>query len=274
MRLDAHQHFWRYDPGQYPWIEPESPLVQNFLPENLAQELHKCDLDGCIAVQARQSLEETKWLLELADSSPIIRGVVGWVDLRSDEVARQLEEFSRHEKLVGVRHVVQDEPDDNFMLGHKFQDGIRALAGFDLTYDILITPRQLPAAIRLAENFPDQPFVIDHLAKPLIKDAVLEPWASEIRDLAKHPHVMCKISGMITEAKRQQWNASDFVPYLDAVLNAFTPERLMFGSDWPVVLLSGSYQDAYQLVADYIKPLGAEVEAKVFGENACRFYGV
>ncbi len=231
-------------------------------------------MDGCIAVQARQSLEETRWLLELASKTNLIKGVVGWVDLRSPQVADQLKEFSQHENLVGVRHVVQDEVDDNFMLGHAFQDGIRALDQFDLTYDILIYPRQLPAAIRLAENFPDQPFVLDHIAKPLIKDAVLEPWASEIRDLAKHPHVMCKLSGMITEARLNHWKPADFVPYLDVVLNAFTPDRLMFGSDWPVALLSGSYADAYNIVADYIRPLGPEVERKIFGENACQFYGI
>ncbi len=274
MRIDAHQHFWQYDPTEYPWIPAGSPLVDNFAPANLMTELKKCDLDGCIAVQARQSLEETRWLLQLAEQAAIIRGVVGWVDLRSPELVKQLEEFSQHSKLVGVRHVVQDEPDDNFMLGHAFQDGIRALAEFDLTYDILIYPRQLPAAVRLAENFPDQPFVLDHLAKPHIREAVLEPWASQIRDLASHPHVMCKISGMITEAHHHQWKPADFVPYMDVVLHAFTPERLMFGSDWPVALLSGSYEDAYRLVADYIRPLGPDVERKVFGENACRFYGV
>ena len=274
MRIDAHQHFWNYDADQYPWIASGSPLVKSFLPADLAVELEKCDLHGCIAVQARQSLEETRWLLELADQTSMIKGVVGWVDLRSPHVQQQLEEFSQHEKLVGVRHVVQDEVDDNFMLGHQFQDGIRALEQFDLTYDILIYPRQLPAAIRLAENFPDQPFVLDHIAKPLIKDAVLEPWASEIRDLAKHPHVMCKLSGMITEAKLNQWKPADFVPYLDVILHAFTPERLMFGSDWPVALLSGSYVDAYKLVADYIHPLGPDVERMIFGENACKFYGV
>ena len=274
MRIDAHQHFWRYDPHQYPWIQPESVLANDYLPETLAKELSKCKLDGCVAVQARQSIEETMWLLQLADEAPIIHGVVGWVDLRSPQVVEQLERASQHAKLVGVRHVVQDEPEDNFVLKHDFQHGISCLAQFDLTYDVLIYPRQLPAALRLAENFPDQPFVIDHLAKPLIKDAVLEPWASEIRDLATHPHVMCKISGMITEAKHNRWEAAEFGPYLDVVLNAFGPDRLMFGSDWPVALLSGSYQQVYDLVQDYIRPLGPEVERKVFGENASQFYGL
>ena len=274
MRVDAHQHFWRYDPQQYPWIGADTSLARDHLPESLADELRRCQLDGCVAVQARQSFEETQWLLELSDQAPIIHGVVGWVDLRSERVAEQLEQASQHPKLVGVRHVVQDEPEDNFMLGHEFQRGIAALAEFDLTYDILIYPRQLPAALRLAANFPDQPFVVDHLAKPLIKDAVLEPWASEIRDLAKHPHVMCKVSGMITEAKHKDWQPAEFVPYLDVVLHAFGPERLIFGSDWPVALLSGTYQQAYELAHEYFKPLGADAERKIFGENACRFYGL
>ncbi len=274
MRIDSHQHFWRYDSVEYPWIASGSALTRDYLPVDLSEELHSCGLDGCVAVQARQTLEETRWLLELASQAPIIKGVVGWVDLRSPKLTEQLKEFSQSSKLVGVRHVVQDEPDDNFMLGHDFQNGIAQLKQFDLTYDILIYPKQLPAALRLAENFPDQPFVLDHLAKPLIKDAVLEPWASEIRDLAKHPHVMCKISGMITEAKHQGWKPADFVPYLDVVLQAFGPDRLMYGSDWPVALLAGTYRQVYQLAADYIKPLGAEAERKIFGENASQFYGL
>lgn len=272
MRIDSHQHFWRYDRAQYPWIAAGTPLMRDFLPPDLADELGRCNLQGCIAVQARQSLEETRWLLELADSSPIIRGVVGWVDLRSDDVVDQLAQFADHPKLVGVRHVVQDEADDNFMLAHQFQHGISQLAQFGLTYDILIYPRQLPAAIRLAENFPEQPFVLDHLAKPLIRDAVLEPWASEIRDLAKHPQVMCKISGMVTEAKLNVWRPTDFAPYLDVVLQAFGPDRIMYGSDWPVALLSGSYQQVYDLAADFIRPLGPDAERKFFCDNVANFY--
>lgn len=274
MRIDSHQHFWRYDPAHYPWIAVGGPLVNDFLPADLAIELGRYNLEGCIAVQARQTLEETRWLLELADASPIIRGVVGWVDLRSENVVEQLAQFANHPKLVGVRHVVQDEPDDNFMLAHQFQYGISQLAPFDLTYDILIYPRHLPAALRLAENFPDQPFVLDHLGKPLIRDAVLEPWASEIRDLARHPHVMCKISGMITEAKIDGWRPTDFAPYLDVVLQAFGPDRLMFGSDWPVALMAGSYQQVYDLAEDFIRPLGKDAEQKFFGGNAAKFYGL
>ena len=273
MRIDAHQHFWHYSSEQYPWIQADTPLEKDYLPIHLVPELHQCHLDGCVAVQARQSLEETRWLCELADQSPIIKAVVGWVDLRSDQVVEQLQQVCQYPKLVGVRHVVQDEPEDNFMLGHSFQRGISYLAQFGLTYDILIYPRQLPAAMRLAENFPDQPFVLDHLAKPFIKDAVLEPWASEIRDLAKHPNVMCKVSGMVTEAKRHYWTEADFKPYLDVVWHAFGPDRLMFGSDWPVALLSGSYSQVYQLALAYFRPLGPDVERKVFGDNARRFYG-
>lgn len=274
MRIDSHQHFWRYDRDEYEWIPPGSPLVKNYLPDDLAPELKACGLDGCVAVQARQSLVESKWLLSLADQSPIIKGVVGWVDLRSDRVEEQLAELSKHPKFVGVRHVVQDEPDDNFMLGGNFQRGIALLKKYNLRYDILIFPKQLPAAVRLVSNFPDQPFVLDHLAKPLIKDAVLEPWASLVRDLAKHPNVMCKVSGMVTEAKHNAWQPKDFVPYMDVVLQAFGPDRLMYGSDWPVALLSGSYNQVHKLVADYVKPLGAEAEEKILGANAVKFYGL
>jgi L-fuconolactonase len=274
MRIDAHQHFWTYDREDYEWIPAGSPLVHDFLPEDLERELDACGLDGCVAVQARQSLEESRWLLKLAEQAPRIRGVVGWVDLRSPQVEQQLEELAPHPRFVGVRHVVQDEPDDNFMLGAEFQRGIGLLQQYDLTYDILIYPKQLPAALRLAGNFPEQPFVLDHLAKPLIKDAVIEPWASMMRDLAKHPNVYCKVSGMVTEARLHGWEPKDFVPYLDVVLQAFGPERLMYGSDWPVALLAGSYQQVYRLAAEYFEPLGPATLAAVFGDNAARFYGL
>ncbi len=186
MRIDAHQHFWNYDAQQYPWIPGGSPLERNFLPADLSIELEKCDLDGCIAVQARQSLEETRWLLELASQTNIVKGVVGWVDLRSPDVTRQLEEFSQHENLVGVRHVVQDEADDNFMLGHQFQDGIRALDQFDLTYDVLIYPRQLPAAIRWQRIFPTS-----HLCSTISpsRSSRTPCWSLGLRKFATWPNI-------------------------------------------------------------------------------------
>ncbi|MEO6034973.1 MAG: amidohydrolase family protein, partial [Verrucomicrobiota bacterium] len=204
MRLDAHQHFWKYGAGQYPWIEPDSPLRRDFLQEDL-RVLQRGRFDGSIAVQARQSLDESRWLLALADASPSILGVVGWVDLRSDRAEQSLAELAAHPRFVGVRHVVQDEPDDQFMLRPDFLNGIRLLKKFDLTYDILIFPKQLRAGIELARQFPEQPFVLDHLAKPLIREGILSPWREEIRELARLENVFCKISGLVTEADWKSW---------------------------------------------------------------------
>jgi len=274
MKLDSHQHFWSYDATQYPWIPAGSPLQRDWLPEDLAALQKPLGFEGSIAVQARQTVEESRWLLTLADHAPGVRGVVGWVDLRSPEVETQLAELAPHPKFRGVRHVVQDEPDANFMLGAEFQRGIAKLAAFKLTYDILIYPQQLPAAIALAQKFPAQPFVLDHIAKPHIKDGTLDPWRAQIRELAQAPNVMCKVSGMVTEANNKDWKAEHFRPYLDVVFEAFGTERLMFGSDWPVCLLAGSYAQVVALVNDYIAPLNATSHAGVLGENAMRFYGV
>jgi L-fuconolactonase len=272
MRLDSHQHFWRYSAQEYPWIKPEWPIRRDFLPGDLARALSGCGLDGSVAVQARQSLEETRWLLELADASPIVKGIVGWVDLRSPCVEDQLAQFATHAKFVGVRHVVQDEPDDRFMLQKEFHRGIGKLRAFRLTYDILIFPHQLPAAIELARAFPEQPFVLDHLAKPRIVDGILSPWREQIRELADSPNVMCKLSGLVTEGKWRNWHPENFRPYLDVAFETFGPDRLMFGSDWPVALLAASYDQVFALVQEHLKHYGDGAEAKVFGLNAARFY--
>lgn len=274
MRIDSHQHFWRFNPADYGWMQADWPIRRDFLPADLAPVLRAHQLDGCVAVQARQSLEESRWLLELAEGASIIRGVVGWVDLCAPGITKQLEAFAAHPKFVGVRHVVQDEPDDEFMLRPDFQRGIAALREFGLTYDLLVFPRQLPAAIALAQKFPEQPFVLDHLAKPPIKAGVLSPWREQVRELATQPNVRCKVSGMVTEADWQDWRADDFRPYLDVVFEAFGPDRLMFGSDWPVCLLAGSYERAFGLMQNYIHQLGADTAAKFFGENAAQFYGL
>lgn len=274
MKIDSHQHFWSYDPEQYPWIKPEWRIKRSFLPADLRPLLDSAGLDGCVAVQARQSLEESRWLLQLADQNPMIKGVVGWVDLRSEEVARQLEPFASHSKFVGVRHVVQDEPDDNFMLRPEFLRGVRRLKEFDLTYDILIFPKQLPAAIALVRQFPEQPFVLDHIAKPLIRDGVLEPWREQMRELAQHPNVLCKISGLVTEAKWDGWKPADFRPYLDVVLEAFGTKRILYGSDWPVCLLAGEYAQVFDLARHYVAMLSESEQAAFFGENAAGFYGL
>jgi L-fuconolactonase len=273
MRLDSHQHFWSYDQAKYPWIPKGSALERDWLPDDLAPLLSRVGLDGCIAVQARQTLEESRWLVTLADHAPTIKGVVGWVDLRSECVEDQLAELSPHAKFRGVRHVVQDEPDDRFMLGGEFQRGIAKLQQFGLTYDILIFPKQLPAALELVRKFPGQPFVLDHIAKPSIKAGAIEPWKAWIRELSQAPNVMCKASGMVTEADHKRWHSDDFRPFLDTVFEAFGPERMMYGSDWPVCLLAGSYERVFALVDDYTRPLSAEQRAAFFGGNAARFYG-
>jgi L-fuconolactonase len=274
MQLDSHQHFWRYDAAQYPWIPKDSPLHRDWLPADLAPLLASAGLDGCIAVQARQTVEESRWLLALADEAPIIRGVVGWADLRSERVGEQLDALARHPKFRGVRHVVQDEPDVNFMLGAEFMRGIGHLHHFGLTYDLLVYPQQLPAAIELVKHFPEQPFVLDHLAKPPIKARELSPWREQIRELAHAPNVMCKVSGMVTEADRAAWQPADFTPFLDVVSEAFGEDRLMFGSDWPVCLLAGSYARVFALAEGYFSQLPEAARAKVFGGNADHFYSV
>lgn len=275
MKIDAHQHFWNYDPAEYGWMnEDMSVLKRNYGPPDLAQEQAKVQFDGSIAVQARQTLEETKWLLELAESDERIKGVVGWVDLRSDQVGDQLTQFRKCRKFVGVRHVVQDEPDPGFMLNSAFIRGLGRLKEFELTYDILIFPKQLPAAIEVAKRLPDQPFVLDHIAKPFIKDGNLEPWAEQIRELSKCPNVQCKLSGMVTEAKWGQWESKDIAPYLDIVVEAFGEDRLMVGSDWPVCLLSARYEEVIGLMRDYFRESSASTQRKIFGENAARFYGI
>src|SRR5258708_18621093 len=272
MRLDSHQHFWSYDAAQYPWIPAGSPLQRDWLPEDLAALQKPLGCEGSIAVQARQTVEESRWLLTLADHAPGVRGVVGWVDLRSPEVEAQLAELAPHPKFRGVRHVVQDEPDVNFMLGAEFQRGIGKLRAFQLTYDVLIYPRQLPAAIELARRFPEQPFVLDHIAKPPIMDGTLSPWREQIRELAKAPNVSCKVSGMVTEADLAAWKPADFHPFLDVVFQAFGEDRLMYRSDWPVCLKAATYAQVHSLVTDYTRHLTPAAQAKFFGANAARFY--
>lgn len=249
-------------------------LKHDFLPQDLKPLLAASSFDGCIAVQARQSLEETRWLLELAEENTFIKGVVGWVDLCSPDLPKQLDRLEGSTRLVGVRHVVQDEPDDAFMLRPDFQRGIARLAENGLIYDLLIYPRQLNAAVRLVREFPEQRFVLDHIAKPAIAEGLIEPWATQLRELAMLPHVTCKLSGMVTEARWKHWKAEDFRPYLDVVFDAFGAERLMIGSDWPVCTLSGEYADVVGIVMDYVAQLPAEQREGVLGDNCARVYGI
>ncbi len=275
MRIDAHQHFWQYNKAEHIWMtDAMAGLKRDFLPRDLKPLLESAGFDGCIAVQARQSLEETRWLLRLAEENDFVRGVVGWVDLCSPELPAQLEQLAPHPKLVGVRHVVQDEPDDEFMLREDFRRGIAQLADFGLTYDVLIYPRQLPAAIELVAAFPDQPFVLDHIAKPAIAEGTLVPWEAQVRQLAAYPNLCCKLSGMVTEARWDGWTEADFRPYLDVIFAAFGADRLMIGSDWPVCTLAGGYDKAMAIVMNYIQQLPDVEKRRVLGENCMSFYGL
>jgi len=276
MNIDAHQHFWKYNAQRQGWITDEMALLKrDFLPEHLAGELGANGIDGCIAVQADQSEDETEFLLDLAARhDSIIQGVVGWLDLSSPKLPGRLAYFAEFEKLRGLRHILQSEPDDRFMLRPGFCRGIAQLKDFDLTFDILIYPRQLPAAIELVEKFPDQKFVLDHLAKPFIRTQKIEPWAKQVRLLASNPNLYCKLSGLVTEANWRNWQAADFDAYLDVAFDAFGADRLMFGSDWPVCLLAASYRGVRNLVEQYVTRFHIESQAKIFGLNAVRFYGL
>ncbi len=274
MKLDAHQHFWRYNASEFAWMTGDmAALRRDFLPADLAAEQAKIGFDGSIAVQARQSVAETRWLLEQAAANPRIRGIVGWLDLRSDRLDADLDEFAANPLLRGLRHVVQNEP-DGFMLGPEFLRGVGKLRARGLTYDILIYAHQLPQACELARRLPDQPFVLDHMAKPPIAAGKLQPWASDLRKLAAAPNVCCKLSGLVTEADWRAWKPADFRPYLDVALDAFGPRRLMIGSDWPLCTLAASYRQAMQIVTDYIPRLSAGEQAGILGRNAARFYGI
>ena len=275
MRIDAHQHFWNYSAAEYPWIGAGlERLARDYLPSDLEPLLAAKQIDGSVAVQARQSVEESLWLLALAKAHPLVKGVVGWVDLRSDRVGDDLRMLAANPTFVGVRHVVQDEPDPRFVLGEGFIRGLRQLRQHGLTYDLLLYPTQLPAAIELVGLLPEQPFVVDHLAKPRIVAGEIDGWGRDIRAIARHDNVCCKVSGMVTEAVRRGWKRDDFTPYLDVVLEAFGPERLMFGSDWPVCLLAGEYADVAAIPRDYFSRLSATEQRMIWGDTAAEFYGL
>jgi L-fuconolactonase len=274
-RIDAHQHFWKYDPAEFGWIDDSmAALRRDFLPGDLEPLLKANGFDGCVAVQARQSLEETHFLLDLADAHPFIVGVVGWVDLQAKDIRDRLASVADRKRLVGVRHIVQGEPDDRFLLRPEFCRGIEALAELGLAYDILIYPRHLPVAAEFVARFPGQRFVLDHLAKPEIRGGEIEAWKRDLHRLASFPNVLCKLSGLVTEAEWQAWTAQGLRPYLDVAFEAFGAERLMIGSDWPVCTVAASYERTMGLVKDYLKDRPAGVQAAVLGGNAQRFWNL
>jgi len=271
-RIDSHQHFWKFDPIRDSWIDDSMLKIQrDFLPEDLLPLLSENKFSGCVAVQASQSEEETNFLLDLASKNDFIKGVVGWVDLRDENISERLNHFSKFEKLKGFRHVVQGEPDD-FMFGTAFRNGIAALKEFNFTYDILIFNRQLPAAIDLVKSFTDQAFVLDHIAKPDIKSGDIASWKKGIGEIAKFNNVSCKISGMVTEADWNSWKPSDLKPYLDVIFENFSTDKILFGSDWPVCNVAADYNTIVKTLEDYISKLSIEDQNKIWSENAKAFY--
>lgn len=273
MRVDSHQHFWRYTPAEYGWIDDSmAALRRDFLPAELRREMEGVAMDACIAVQARQTEGETRWLLEIADAHPFVAGVIGWADLQADDAAEQLQRFVGHPKLVGLRHIVQAEPDDRFMLRPAFCRGLSLLEERNLTYDILIYPKHLRTAAELVARFPRQRFVLDHVAKPEIRKSEMRDWADGLRAIASFPLVFCKLSGLVTEADWTRWTASDIRPYLDIAYECFGADRLLVGSDWPVCTVAADYHRTIALVDDYMCDKPAAERDAVMGGNAARVW--
>ena len=273
MVVDAHQHFWRYDPDEYAWIDDSMrALRRDFLPDELRTEMDAAAVDASIVVQVRQTAEETRWMLELAGRHPFVAGVIGWVDLQADDVERALERVAADRRLLGVRHIVQAEPDDRFLLRPAFRRGIAALRQFDLTYDILIYPRHLPAACELVAGCPAQTFVLDHLAKPEIRRRAIDEWARDLERLASAPNVWCKVSGLVTEADWARWQPADLHPYLDVAFACFGPGRLLAGSDWPVCTVAADYSHTMGVLRDYLERRPAGERDAVLGGNAQRLW--
>ena len=275
MIIDSHQHFWNYEPEKHSWIDDEMSVIRrDFLSDDLQKVFDENGVDACVAVQADQTTEETDFLISLAENNNFIKGVVGWVDLRSESIEEDLLKYKKYDVVKGFRHVVQEEQDHNFMLRPEFLNGIELLGKYDLCYDILIFPHQLGAALELVKKFPNQKFVIDHIAKPYIKDGFFEGWAVMMREIAKNQKVYCKISGMITEADHKTWTPEQVHPYMKLVLESFGAGRVMYGSDWPVCLVAGNYSIVKALVTDFISDLSQEQQNAIMGGNAAKFYNL
>lgn len=274
MKIDAHNHFWNYDAEKHSWIDGTMTAIQqSFLPEAFGKILNQNKIDGCVAVQVEQNLEENTYLLALADENPFIKAVVGWVNLRADNLDEQLQQLSHHKKLKGFRHIAQAEAND-FLATPEIIKGISKLSVYNFTYDILVYPQQLSAAITLVKACPNQKFALNHLAKPYIKAGEIKQWKNDITELAKLDNVSCKVSGMVTEAHWQNWKNQDFYPYLDIAFEAFGSKRLLFGSDWPVCLLAAKYQQVKSLVENYTKSLSINQQNQIWGTNAIDFYNI
>ena len=275
LRIDSHQHFWRFDPVRDSWINEDMAVIQkDFLPENLKPVLDLNGFAGSVVVQSDQSETENEFQLNNASKHDFVKGVVGWVDLRSSSLEERLNYYSQFKKMKGFRHVLQGEKDRAFMLQPSFMNGISLLKKYNFTYDILIFPDQLQHSLELVKAFPAQPFVIDHIAKPSIKDKNINGWKKDMKAIAEHENVYCKISGMVTETDWKQWKKNDFTPYIDTVVEAFGTDRIMYGSDWPVCLVAGSYEKVAGIVKDYFAAFSSAEQDLFFGGNAIKFYNL
>jgi L-fuconolactonase len=275
MTIDSHQHFWKYDPQRHSWIDNDMKVIQrDFMPSDLEPILEQHQIDGCISVQVDQNQEENTFLLDLADENNFIKGVVGWVDLQAPNVYERLEYYSEFKKLKGFRHIVQAESDIEFMLRPKFKHGIAELITYNFTYDILIYHYQLEQAIQFVKFFPDQKFVIDHIAKPDIKSGEYAEWRMNMKKISLHQNVYCKVSGMVTEADWDDWKECDFKIYLDTIVKAFGTDRIMYGSDFPVCLLASTYEQQLNIVKEYFSSFSNLEKKKIMGENAVNFYSL
>jgi L-fuconolactonase len=274
MKIDSHQHFWQYNPSDYVWMSEEHNVIRrNFLPEDLRPLLDACGIDGTIAVQARQMLAENDFLLELSCQNPLIMGVVGWIPLCDPNVDNYLAHYALHHKIVGFRHVLHDEPDDDFMLRKDFNEGIKALSRYNLCYDVLIFEKHLPQTLQFVDQHPGLTVIVDHIAKPRIQEGDFDfRWEKNIRQLAEREHVNCKLSGMVTEVSGGKWDFALLKPYFEVVLEAFGPDRLMFGSDWPVCLLQSEYHQWLETVINFIGKLSESEKSAIMGGNAARIY--
>jgi L-fuconolactonase len=274
-KIDAHHHLWRYTPEEYEWIDDEmAALRRDFLPQDLMREIAAAGIDGTVLVQSRQTMDETRWLLKMADECDAIRGVVGWAPIAGEDFPGVMEEFEFRPKLKGLRHIIQAEKDENYILREDFNSGIRTLLGSGLVYDILIYERHLPQTIDFVDEHPEQVFVLDHVAKPLIRQGALEPWATQMRELGKRENVWCKISGMVTEADWAAWTPESLRPYLDVTVEAFGVERLMAGSDWPVCLVASDYVRWFEVLRKYFVGFSETEKDAVFGGTAIAVYGL
>ena len=274
-KIDAHHHLWQYDKENYGWIDQSMGVLRrDFLPPDLYKELRSAGIDGAVAVQAQQTLTETAWLLSLADQFSFIRGVVGWAPIASEDFSTHLDHLRSHRKLKGLRHIIQSEPDDNFILNGSFNRGIARLKNTGLVYDILIFDRHLPAATQFVDRHPQQRFVLDHVAKPRIRERLMDPWRRNIAELAKRENVYCKISGMVTEADWGAWSQHDLWPYLEVALEAFGPQRLMVGSDWPVCLLAVSYSVWFQVLNAFLAKLAVAQRERILVGTESEVYGL